>query len=373
MSAAAPPPTALKSDTSCGIAVIFTVRAVYMPRPPTTAMPRMMISQPIALKLWPGCVWPTSRRTAVAAIARAMPPADTRLPFRAVAGEFIRIRPRTKAAAPASQTSRTMLLRVVTSIASALVRVGLRRGRRRLLAEHLEHPVRDDVAADHVHRREGDRDEGEQLADRCSRLDGDEHRADQDDAVDRVGAGHQRGVERCRDLADDGEAAEDREDEDRQGRDQGVGVAHALPPLAGAAGARWRSFRTGSATTSPSRVMTVDFVTSSSKSRLSSPSLTIPSRSAEMFRAKNADAPAGIVAGRLSGAMTVTPLSVTTVSPALDSSQFPPSADAAMSTITEPGFICRTPSAVTRTGGFRPGTWAVVMTTSMPPITSLSS
>ena len=27
-SAAAPPPTALKSDTSCGIAVIFTVRAV---------------------------------------------------------------------------------------------------------------------------------------------------------------------------------------------------------------------------------------------------------------------------------------------------------------------------------------------------------
>ena len=31
MSAAAPPPTALNSDTSCGIAVIFTVRAVYRP------------------------------------------------------------------------------------------------------------------------------------------------------------------------------------------------------------------------------------------------------------------------------------------------------------------------------------------------------
>ena len=30
-SAAAPPPTALNSDTSCGIAVIFTVRAVYRP------------------------------------------------------------------------------------------------------------------------------------------------------------------------------------------------------------------------------------------------------------------------------------------------------------------------------------------------------
>ena len=34
MRAAAPPPIALKSDTSCGIAVIFTVRAVYSPSPP---------------------------------------------------------------------------------------------------------------------------------------------------------------------------------------------------------------------------------------------------------------------------------------------------------------------------------------------------
>ena len=31
MSAAAPPPTALNSDTSWGIAVIFTVRAAYRP------------------------------------------------------------------------------------------------------------------------------------------------------------------------------------------------------------------------------------------------------------------------------------------------------------------------------------------------------
>ena len=36
-----------------------------------------------------------------------------------------------------------------------------------------------------------------------------------------------------------------------------------------------------------------------------------------------------------------------------------------MSTMTEPGFICSTASAVTRTGGLRPGTWAVVMTTSI--------
>ena len=44
-----------------------------------------------------------------------------------------------------------------------------------------------------------------------------------------------------------------------------------------------------------------------------------------------------------------------------------------MSTITEPGFIFSTAAAVTSTGGLRPGTWAVVMTTSMPPIASLSS
>ena len=44
-----------------------------------------------------------------------------------------------------------------------------------------------------------------------------------------------------------------------------------------------------------------------------------------------------------------------------------------MSTITEPGFIRPTASAVTRTGGLRPGTWAVVITMSIPPMTSLSS
>ena len=44
-----------------------------------------------------------------------------------------------------------------------------------------------------------------------------------------------------------------------------------------------------------------------------------------------------------------------------------------MSTITEPGFISPTAAAVTSTGGRRPGTWAVVMTTSMSPMKPLSS
>ena len=55
------------------------------------------------------------------------------------------------------------------------------------------------------------------------------------------------------------------------------------PPAAAGAGSS--SFLTASERISPSRLMTVDLVTSSSKSRLSAPSLTIPSSSAEMLRA----------------------------------------------------------------------------------------
>ncbi len=64
---------------------------------------------------------------------------------------------------------------------------------------------------------------------------GDQDRADQDDAVDRVGAGHQRRVQRRGDLGDHLEADEDAEDEDRQPDD---GLAHALVAVAlqGAAG-----------------------------------------------------------------------------------------------------------------------------------------
>src|SRR5437899_1143613 len=52
----------------------------------------------------------------------------------------------------------------------------------------------------------------------------------------------------------------------------------------------------------------------------------------------------------------------TTISPGRVSSQFPPRS-AAKSTMTEPGAIVATISAVTSTGGRRPGTTAAVMTT----------
>ena len=58
--------------------------------------------------------------------------------------------------------------------------------------------------------------------------------------------------------------------------------------------------------------------------------------------------------------MTRTPLSVTTISSATDSSQFPPLA-AAMSTMTLPGRIEATISAVMSSGAGRPGISAVVM------------
>ena len=57
--------------------------------------------------------------------------------------------------------------------------------------------------------------------------------------------------------------------------------------------------------------------------------------------------------------MIVTPLSVTYFSPGCVSSQLPPP-NAARSTITEPGRICSTISAVISLGEGRPGMAAVV-------------
>jgi hypothetical protein len=77
---------------------------------------------------------------------------------------------------------------------------------------------------------------------------GDEHRADEDDPVDRVRPGHQRRVECRRNLRDHREAAQDREDEDRQ-RGQQL-RAHAAPPAA-LTGAGLSSFFTASERISP--------------------------------------------------------------------------------------------------------------------------
>ena len=48
-SAAAPPPTALNMLTSCGIAVICTVRAEYSPMPRADERPAISTIQPVAV------------------------------------------------------------------------------------------------------------------------------------------------------------------------------------------------------------------------------------------------------------------------------------------------------------------------------------
>ena len=93
-SAAAPPPTALKSETSCGMAVMATERAIHRPAaPPTTRPPTMMSQLPID-----GFDELTKINSAVTAMN--IPMAERRLPPRAVAGEFIRWRPSAKNDAP---------------------------------------------------------------------------------------------------------------------------------------------------------------------------------------------------------------------------------------------------------------------------------
>ena len=49
-SAAAPPPTALNSETSCGMAVIWTFRAIHRPSPPPMAKPTTMMTMAVVLR-----------------------------------------------------------------------------------------------------------------------------------------------------------------------------------------------------------------------------------------------------------------------------------------------------------------------------------
>ena len=62
--------------------------------------------------------------------------------------------------------------------------------------------------------------------------------------------------------------------------------------------------------------------------------------------------------------MTVTPFPVTIVSPGTEPATFPPSGPDPMSTTTDPAVIALIASSVSSIGGLRPGTCAVVMTTS---------
>src|SRR5467141_3783520 len=156
--------------------------------------------------------------------------------------------------------------------------------------EHLEHAVRDDETADHVGRGEDDRDQAEHDGHRRVGSGGDEDGADQDDAVDRVGARHERRVENRRHFRDDLEA-----DEDRQLVEQLVG--HAAPTICLAR----------SLTISPPCVTHAPLVISSWKSSAIAPLLTRCRRRFATFLANSWLVVSGIVDGTLRVPMIVTP------------------------------------------------------------------
>src|SRR6267142_3173582 len=228
-----------------------------------------------------------------------------------------------------------------------------------LRGEHVEHPVGHQEAAHHVHRSQEHGHEPEHPGDRGVGRPQDEHRAHQDNPMDRVGPAHEGRVEDDRNLRDHLVADEDGEHEYGQVVQQGVD--HGALPAGAAAWAPRRS-AVGACTTLPSCVTQVSRTMSSSKFKRRAPSFTSRRKNEVMFREYIWLAWTGSVEASRTGPWIVTP-STTTSAPGLVSSQFPPMS-AARSTITDPGFIRRTSSAVISLGAVSPGTRAVVMITS---------
>src|SRR6185437_11439738 len=244
-----------------------------------------------------------------------------------------------------------------------------------------------------VDRSERDRDHEDDLVERAVGGDADDHQpAEQHDPVNRVRARHQRRVQRVRHLGDHDEADEAREHEDREVGRERAGKDHWAPPLKGspagvlgwlaaeaappAAAPLAPLFSTAdfapALTISPSRTTHAPAIISSSKSSFRAPSSpTSNSSSDSTLRANSCEECSGMLDGRFSGE-TIFTSCLTTVWPGSVSSQLPP-VSPAMSMITEPGFIPSTASAVTSLGAGRPGTSAVVMTTSKPLIASVSA
>src|SRR6476659_9362912 len=138
-------------------------------------------------------------------------------------------------------------------------------------AEHVQHPVRHEEAADDVRGAKRDADRAEHRRYRALVGPGDEDGADDHDAVDRVRAAHERRVQRRRHLRDDLDSDERGQHEDRQLDEQAL--VHAV--------ASWRS----RLVTRPSCVTTASAVISSSKSSATAPSTTRCSSTAWMLRA----------------------------------------------------------------------------------------
>src|SRR5205814_2382785 len=138
------------------------------------------------------------------------------------------------------------------------------------LPEHLEHSIGDDEATEHIRRAKYHRYESQRVQQRRICRAGDEEGSQNDDAVDRVGAGHERRMQHRRNSANHFEADEDRHDEDVDAEYQLL-THFAAPAVCRESGCMPSRRRVGLWRTSPSATMHTASMMSSPKLRLSSP------------------------------------------------------------------------------------------------------
>ena len=223
MIATAPPPTPLNIATICGIAVIRTFRAAGTPIAVPMTSPRAISH---------GVLEPRQHMRR----QQRGHDRDRHADGRDLVPAHRRARPRQPAQAVDEQRERDDVagvdeVRLLQEdrgdhlpSPSDLVRRSVPRRQIGLALEHPEHPVGDQEAADDVDRAERDRDHQQHVLQHAVRLVHQQQTAEQHDPVDRVGARHQRRVQRVRDLRDHLEADECGQHEDR---DLGNG-AHVL-------------------------------------------------------------------------------------------------------------------------------------------------
>src|ERR1035437_3957379 len=120
-----------------------------------------------------------------ATTAMTIPIDESRLPLRAVTGEFIRCRPRTKNAAPTRNATCTRCWRLLTSMAGTSSAGGLVGFGRRASPEHLEHPIGDPITTHDIRGGEDYRNEGQRRGEWIVRGRRERDRPDEDDSVDR--------------------------------------------------------------------------------------------------------------------------------------------------------------------------------------------
>ena len=209
-SAAAPPPTPLNSATSCGIcghlhragAVDAARRCRPRSRRGSAARGRGRAQKNVA------------RRASTA------PKAPIRLPLRAVFGDGQALEREDEADRrdQVDQLRPRSASRVASRVGPSRLAAGFLRGTSRSIRSVTTKPPTMFTVASTIATSPSDQ------RDVALGLAGDEDRAEQDHAVDGVGAGHQRRVQRRGDLGDDLDADEDAEHEDRQPDD----IAHAV-------------------------------------------------------------------------------------------------------------------------------------------------